>query len=131
MITMKYTALVTILAIVVTFYFSARVGAARVKLGIDAPAMAGNPTFDRIFRVHANTVEQIVLFIPMLWISTMVVGDVWAAAIGALWIVGRLVYMSGYSVDADKRGPGMLITLGSTGILAAISAWGVVQAFMA
>lgn len=131
MITMKYTALVTILAIVVTFFFSARVGAGRAKLGIDAPAMTGNPTFDRIFRVHANTVEQIVLFIPMLWIATMVVGDVWAAAIGAIWVVGRLVYMSGYSVDADKRGPGMLITLGSTGILTAISAWGVVQAFMA
>jgi uncharacterized membrane protein YecN with MAPEG domain len=131
MITMKYTALVTILAIVVTFFFSARVGAGRAKLGIDAPATTGNPTFDRIFRVHANTVEQIVLFIPMLWIATMVVGDVWAAAIGAIWVVGRLVYMSGYSVDADKRGPGMLITLGSTGILTAISAWGVVQAFMA
>jgi glutathione S-transferase len=83
MITMKYTALVTILAIVVTFFFSARVGAGRAKLGIDAPATTGNPTFDRIFRVHANTVEQIVLFIPMLWIATMVVGDVWAAAIGA------------------------------------------------
>ncbi len=131
MITMKYTALVTILAIVVTFYFSARVGAGRAKLGIDAPATTGNPTFDRIFRVHANTVEQIVLFIPMLWIAMMVVGDIWAAAIGALWIVGRLVYMSGYSADADKRGPGTLITLGSTGILTAISAWGVVQAFMA
>jgi len=56
---MKYTALITILAIVVTFYFSARVGAGRAKLGINAPAMTGNPTFDRIFRVHANTVEQI------------------------------------------------------------------------
>ncbi|MGI9258092.1 MAG: MAPEG family protein [Gammaproteobacteria bacterium] len=131
MITMKYTALVTILAIVITFFFSARVGAARAKLGIDAPAMTGNPTFDRIFRVHANTVEQIVLFIPMLWIATMVVGDVWAAAIGALWVVGRLIYMSGYSVAADKRGPGMLITLGSTGILTVVSAWGVIQAFMA
>ena len=101
-----------------------------MKLGVNAPAMSGNATFDRTFRVHANTVEQIVLFLPMLWVAAMVVGDLWAAAIGAFWVVGRLVYMSGYSVDADKRGPGMLITLGSTGILTVISAWGVIQAFM-
>ncbi|HEY5622886.1 MAG TPA: MAPEG family protein [Gammaproteobacteria bacterium] len=131
MIQMKYTALVTILAVAVTFYFSARVGIGRAKLGIDAPAMTGNPTFDRTFRVHANTVEQIVLFLPVLWLSTAVVGDVWAAAIGVLWVIGRLIYARGYVAEADKRGPGMLVTLASTAVLSLVSIWGIIQALTA
>ena len=130
MLQMKYTALVTVIAVAVTFYFSARVGIGRAKFDIKAPAMAGNPTFDRAVRVHANTVEQIVLFVPVLWIATSVAGDAWAAAIGSVWILGRLIYAAGYVAHADKRGLGMLVTLASTVVLVAISVWGVMQAFI-
>ena len=75
--------------------------------------------------------EQLVLFVPMLWIAASVVGDVWAAAVGAVWIVGRVIYLSGYSKDVDKRGPGMIVTILSTAVLTVISLWGVAQAFMA
>jgi glutathione S-transferase len=78
-----------------------------------------------------NTIEQLVLFIPMLWIAVTVVGDVWAAAIGAIWVIGRIIYAIGYTAGIDKRGPGMLITVLSTVALTVISFWGVVQAFMA
>ncbi len=130
MITMKYTALVTIAAVIYTFVLSARVGAARAKLGVDAPAMSGQPDFDKAFRIHMNTVEQLVLFVPVLWLAATVVGDLWAAGIGAVWIVGRLVYAAGYRKDVDKRGPGMLTTLASTAVLTVIALWGVVQAFI-
>jgi hypothetical protein len=79
MIVMKYTALVTIAALVYTFILSGLVGAARAKAGVDAPAMTGQPDFDRAFRIHMNTIEQLVLFIPILWLATSVGGDVWAA----------------------------------------------------
>ena len=69
MITMKYTALVTIAAVIYTFLLSARVGGARAKLGVDAPAMSGQPDFDKTFRIHMNTVEQLVLFVPVLWLA--------------------------------------------------------------
>ena len=95
MITMKYTALITIAALVYTFILSGRVGARRAKLGVNAPAMSGQPEFDIAFRVHMNTIEQLVLFVPMLWIAVTVVGDVWAAAIGAVWIVGRIILYGG------------------------------------
>jgi len=131
MITMKYTALVTIAAVLYTFYLSGRVGLARGKLGVEAPAMSGQPAFDVAFRIHMNTVEQIVLFVPMLWLATSVVGDVWTAGIGGLWIVGRVIYAAGYSKDVDKRGPGMGLTMLSTAVLTLISLWGIVQAFMA
>lgn len=130
MITMKYTALVTIAAVVYTFLLSGSVGMARTKTGINAPAMAGAPDFDKAFRIHMNTVEQLVLFVPVLWLAATVVGDLWAAGIGAVWIVGRLVYAAGYRKDVDKRGPGMLTTLASTAVLTVIALWGVVQAFI-
>jgi len=131
MIMMKYTALVTIAAVIYTFFLSARVGGARAKLGVDAPAMAGQPDFDRTFRIHMNTVEQLVLFVPVLWLAAAVVGDLWAAAIGAVWIIGRLFYAAAYTKGADKRAPGMIITLLSTAVLTVIALWGVIQAFMA
>jgi len=131
MIAMKFTALVTLAAVVQTFLLSARVGAARGKLGIEAPATSGKPEFDKAFRIHMNTVEQLVLFIPMLWLAARVIGDVWAPAVGAIWIVGRVVYASGYRNDIAKRGPGMLMTVFSTAVLAAITVWGIRQSFMA
>ncbi len=131
MIVMKYTALVTIAAVVYTFLLSGSVGMARTKSGINAPAMAGAPDFDKAFRIHMNTVEQLVLFVPMLWLAASVVGDQWAAGIGVVWVVGRFIYAAGYRKDADKRGPGMLITLASTAVLTVVAVWGVAQAFMA
>ncbi len=131
MIAMKYTALVTVAALVFTFMLSGRVGALRAKLGVDAPAMSGPPEFDRAFRIHMNTIEQLVLFVPLLWLSTSVLGDPIAAGVGAVWIVGRIVYANAYSKDAAGRGPGMVITVLSTGVLALATLWGIIRGFMA
>ena len=131
MIAMKYTALVTVAALVFTFVLSGRVGALRGKLGVAAPAMSGAPEFDRAFRVHMNTIEQLVLFVPLLWLATNVLGDVNTAGIGVLWIVGRGIYANAYSKSADARGPGMIITMLATGALAVATLWGILQGFMA
>ena len=64
---MELIAIVTGLAVLQSFLFAFLVGKERVKHGIHAPAMSGNPDFDRAFRVHANTVEQLVIFLPGLW----------------------------------------------------------------
>lgn len=131
MITMKYTALVTVAALVLTFMLSARVGRLRARLGVDAPAMSGAPLFDRVFRVHMNTVEQLVLFVPLLWLATSVLGDPIAAGVGAVWIVGRVVYANAYATDPARRAPGMVITLLSTGVLGLATLWGILRAFTA
>jgi len=131
MITMKYTALVTVVALAFTFVLSGRVGALRAKSGVSAPAMSGEPAFDRAFRVHMNTVEQLVLFVPVLWLSTAVLGDAIAAGIGSVWIIGRAIYANAYAKDAAGRGPGMLVTMLATALLTLATLWGIVQAFMA
>ena len=122
MIAMKYTALVTVLAVIWTFYLSARVGAFRGKGGVAAPACTGTPEFERTFRTHCNTVDQMVLFVPVLWLA--------AAVIGAVWIVGRILYASEYKKDPTTRAPGMIMTVVPMGILALASLWGVIRQFL-
>ncbi len=130
MLEMKFTALVTLATLALTFGLSGRVGAMRPKYGIDAPATAGRPEFERANRVHYNTIEQLVLFLPLLWLATGVIGDGWAAGIGVVWIVGRIMYAQAYQRDPAKRGPGMIVTLLATAALAVSVAWGILQAFI-
>ena len=106
------SAVVTILALLVYFYMGFRVGAMRGKHGIKAPATTGHPEMDRAVRVHMNTLEQLVVFLPLLWIATVFFHWVgWLpAAMGIVWVAGRLIYMQGYMADPDKRGTGFSIT---------------------
>jgi glutathione S-transferase len=101
-----FTALVTCLAILFYFFTSFRVGKARATFGIKAPAIIGNTDFERVFRVQMNTLEWMPIFLPSLWLFAIYVSDPIAAALGLVWIVGRILYLTGYSQAADKRGPG-------------------------
>jgi len=103
------TALVTCLAILMYFLFSFRVGKARATYGVKAPATSGNPDFERIFRVHMNTLEWMPIFLPALWLFAIYIGDAIAAGLGVVWILGRILYMTGYARAANQRGPGFAI----------------------
>jgi glutathione S-transferase len=112
------TALVTCLAILFYFFTTVQVSKARAAFGVKLPATSGNADFERVFRVQMNTLEWMPIFLPSLWLFAIYISDVGAAAIGAVWIVGRIVYFIGYSKAAAKRGPGFFIQ----GI-AAIALW--------
>lgn len=113
----EYTVVIAMLALVQYMYFLMRVGGARAKFGIDAPATTGNPDFERINRVHYNTLEQLVIFIPALFAFSTYVNPLWAQAVGVAYIIGRFIYAQGYVNDAKKRAPGMIITMLSNVIL--------------
>jgi glutathione S-transferase len=112
------TALVTLLAILFFCFTCVNVSLSRAKTGIKVPAMSGHPDFERAFRIQMNTLEWMPIFLPSLWLFAVYISDPIAAAIGAVWIVGRIVYFIGYSKAAAKRGPGFAIQ----GI-AAIALW--------
>jgi glutathione S-transferase len=101
-----YTALVTVFAILFYFYTSFRVPYARKKFGVPAPAMTGNPDFERVFRVQMNTLEWMPIFLPLLWLFASYQSDIGAAVLGVVWIGGRTLYLVKYTEAADKRGPG-------------------------
>ena len=101
-----FTALVTCLTILFYFFTSVQVAKARVAFGIKAPAISGNPDFERVFRVQMNTLEWMPILLPSLWLFAIYISDAFAAVLGLVWIAGRILYMTGYSQAADKRGPG-------------------------
>lgn len=114
---MEPVAIVTVLALLEYFGFSVLVARARAQTGIKAPAITGDPAFERHFRVHQNTLEQLVVFLPGLWLFGYYVDALIGAAIGLMFIVGRVVYYRGYVQDPAKRGAGFVIGEISTGIL--------------
>ena len=114
---LHYTALVTCLTILAYFFIIFRVGKARAAFGIKAPATTGNPDFERVFRVQMNTLEWMVVFLPSLWLFAIYISDPIAAVLGLVWIVGRMLYLTGYSQAANKRELGFMIQGGATALL--------------
>jgi glutathione S-transferase len=112
-----FTALVTCLAIIFYFITSMRVGGARAKFGVKAPAISGDPDFERVFRVQMNTLEWMPIFLPSLWLFAIYDSDAIAALLGLVWIGGRILYMIGYSRAAEKRGTGFGIQALACGAL--------------
>ncbi|RTE93305.1 MULTISPECIES: MAPEG family protein [Bradyrhizobium] len=103
------TAVVTLLAIAFYFFTSINVSRSRTRTGVKVPAMSGHPDFERAFRIQMNTLEWMPIVLPALWLFAVYISDAIAAGLGAVWIIGRIVYFIGYSQAAAKRGPGFAI----------------------
>jgi uncharacterized membrane protein YecN with MAPEG domain len=105
----RWTALVTLAALLVYFWMSLQVATARRKSGINAPVMTGDPLLERAVRVHYNTLEWMPIFLGSLWLFAIYWNELVAAGMGVVWIVGRLIYSSGYMSDPGKRSTGFMI----------------------
>ena len=114
---MEYVTLVVVLALLEYLLFMMLTGKARAEHNVPAPATTGNEIFERCFRVQQNTIEQLVIFIPSIYMFGAYADAVAAAIIGVFFILGRAVYARGYIKDPKKRGPGMMITMLSNVIL--------------
>lgn len=113
----RWTALVTLLSLLVYFWMSLQVGRARGKCGIHPPAMTGDQLMERAIRVQSNTLEWLPIFLPSLWLFALYWNDMVAAGLGAVWIIGRFLYSTGYMTDPAKRSTGFLIQFLACGIL--------------
>lgn len=127
-----WTAIVTLGIGAFYFYTAFRVGNLRGKHGIKAPATSGHPQFDRAYRVQLNTLEQMGIFLPFLWVSAFYpIPWAWLApVVGLVWLLGRVVYLRGYMADPDKRLIGAMLGGLSSMIMLIIAAAGVVRACM-
>jgi len=112
-----HVAVVTLLALLTYVWMGFRVGQGRSKYGIAAPATTGNEDFERMFRAHANTGEWLLIFLPSLWIFAIYVNDLWAAGVGLVWIIARIMYALGYTKEAGRRSTGFLIQMLATAVL--------------
>ncbi len=133
------TAIITILALLFYFWTGLNVGRMRGKHGIKAPAMTGNPEFECAVRVQMNTLEWIVVFLPLLWLATMYFSPAmriawlgWLpAAFGIIWIIGRVLYMTGYMQAPEKRELGFSVAAFSVLALLILSIIGIVMQWTA
>lgn len=105
-----YPSLVTVLALILYFVLTLKVGQARFKYGIKPPAMTGDPDFERVVRVQQNTLEQLVFFLPLLWLFAFYLNPLWAAVFGTVWLIGRILFAWGYYQAAEKRSPGFALS---------------------
>jgi len=127
---MEYATIIVMLALAEYLYFIGRVGASRTKSGVEAPACTGNETFERIFRVQQNTLEQLIIFIPATFAFAYYVSESWVLLPGALFIIGRLMYSNAYTNNPSKRAPGMIATIFTNAALVLITlgklVWGMI-----
>jgi glutathione S-transferase len=107
---MAYVQIVLALALLQFMYFGIAVSRARGVYKCAAPATTGNEMFERYFRVQMNTLEQLVVFIPAIFLFATKVDPRWAAGLGAVYLIGRVLYFTSYVRDPAKRGPGFGLT---------------------
>jgi glutathione S-transferase len=100
------TELVIILALLQYLFFGMLVGRARTRYGVKAPAVTGDPIFERHYRVQMNTLELLVMFLPAVWVASAYIAPLWIAALGAVYLGGRFVYFRGYVRAPEKRSLG-------------------------
>ncbi len=108
---MEWVVIVMMLALLEYFWMSVRVGLARGRTGVEAPAVSGSEEFERYFRVHYNTMEQLIMFLPGIWFFGLYVNELVAAGIGVVFLVGRLMYAISYVKDPASRGPAVMLSI--------------------
>jgi uncharacterized MAPEG superfamily protein len=125
---MEYVAIVIVLALLQYFAFGLLVGRARIKFNVHAPAITGHPVFERYYRVHQNTLELMIMFIPAIVLFGYWVRPDLGAGIGFVYVIGRAIYLRAYISDPARRGLGfglsvlpILILLIGGGIAAILS----------
>lgn len=114
---MHFVNIVALLAVVQYFAFGALVGKARARYGVKAPAVTGNEHFERAFRVQMNTLEQLAAFLPSLLIAAQYWSDPLVAGIGAVYLLGRVLYRQAYVAEPRKRQLGFILTVLPTAVL--------------
>ena len=114
---MQLVALVILLALAEFVALGILVGRARGKHGVKAPATTGHEVFERWFRVHYNTMELLVVFVPSIWLFGLYVSPKIGAALGAVYLVGRVMYVRSYVRDPAARGGGFGLSMLPTLVL--------------
>lgn len=126
----RWPALITLGVVVLQFVLAWNVGRARRQYGIAAPAISGNADFERVFRVQMNTLENVLMFLPALWIFAAYVSEIWAASIGLVWLLARIWYAISYKKAAVLRGPAFIMSVMCVTVLTLGGAWGAIRTML-
>jgi uncharacterized MAPEG superfamily protein len=123
---MAWVQLITLLALVQFSWFGILAGRARTRYGVAAPATVGHEMFERYYRVQMNTLETLMVFLPALWVAAQYWSPQWMAALGAVYLVGRMLYLQAYVADPSKRAPGYGLSILPAIILLLLGLYGAI-----
>ncbi len=101
--------LMTILMLLTYLWTGIRVDPARKKYDVNYPATHGPDDFNRVYRAHVNTLEQLAMAVPAFWIFAEATHAKYAAVAALVWVIGRIIYVVAYSKQADTRSTGFMI----------------------
>ena len=127
---MNWVSLIMLLAALQSLAFGGLVAWARGKYKVAAPAISGNEIFERYFRVHYNSNEQLLIFLPSLWLFGVYLSAVWASILGTVYLIGRIVYAVGYIHSPKQRETGFILSAVPNGVLLVGALFGVVSAIV-
>jgi uncharacterized MAPEG superfamily protein len=127
---MAWVTLVIVLALLEYLVFGLLVGRARGTYGVHAPAITGHPVFERYMRIHQNTLEQLVVFVPAVWLYAMYMSAKVAALLGLVFVASRVLYAVTYLRDPRMRTAGIASTWVVLYVLLGGAAIGAVKTFM-
>jgi uncharacterized MAPEG superfamily protein len=127
---MELVAIVVLASLIQYTVFGALVGKARMTYKVEAPAVSGDPIFERYYRVHMNTLESLVLFLPSIFVFATYVSTDIAAALGVVFIIGRQMYLRSYVKDPKSRGAGYMLTFLPSTILALGGMTGAIMSYI-
>ena len=130
MTTLHWPALLTLAALTLCFATAAIVGKARVRYRVAAPATTGHEMFERAFRVQMNTLENVVIFLPALWLCAIFFGSLTATVLGGMWVIGRVWYAAAYLREPKSRGSGFVLAFAAWGGLMITASWGVLRGLL-
>ncbi|MFC1702213.1 MAPEG family protein [Pseudomonadota bacterium] len=124
---MDHATLIVLLALLQYVWFTGRVGAARGKYHVNAPACDGDESWNRLFRVQQNTMEQLIVFVPATYAFAIYLSELWVLVPGLAFMIGRFLYSAEYLKDPKTRTPGMAITLLANVVLVLGALFGLVK----
>jgi glutathione S-transferase len=127
---MELVAIVVLASLIQYTVFGALVGKARMTYKVEAPAVSGDPIFERYYRVHMNTLESLVLFLPSIYVFASYVSTDIAAGLGVVFIIGRQMYLRSYVKDPKSRGAGYMLTFLPSTILALGGMTGAIMSYI-
>ena len=123
---MTYVALVTLLILAQYFFFVMQAGMARGKDTVVAPATTGDEMYERKARVQLNTLEQLIITLPAMWICAQYFRADVAAIMGLAFLIGRFLYSYLYIKNPKSRAPGFVIGFFANVILVATGFYGII-----
>mmetsp|Transcript_8851 Transcript_8851/g.32676 ORF Transcript_8851/g.32676 Transcript_8851/m.32676 type:complete len:131 (-) Transcript_8851:52-444(-) len=102
-----FTALATLGISFVNFVSAANSGHKRALGKVVAPSTRGDLRYEIAYRIQMNTLETSMVVLPSMWaFAYLSQNDVVAASLGALYLLGRILYAWGYP---DRRMVGFLL----------------------